>query len=1034
MKIKTFIKAFAAALFTIALFSCSFGNKSELTYKVPEEEPVTAAQTSQIEYGYITVKNATYARSSIVPESDAVLRNKLTNIALTYTHSGGLSSGTIRGTADTDQGISAWQDFDSKFPYELQTGSYTFALTAELNGITFEDSLTATITKDTTQSLSFVLQPPAGSLGSLKVIWNLTYGTASSAELQFVEVDDSTNTDTQSYNDLSSGKVEYTKTGLLPGEYNLSISFYAEPSNITLPVLNTWSGRVRIVSGIETSAEINWAIDKTYIIVWEANGGIPQGGSYVYAEKYTRKSVTITLPELTKAGYTFDGWLDENNSPITSIPRNSTGNKILTAQFTANSNTPYVVNHWQQNLHAAGTEHNDTNYTLSSSQGVDNLTGETDTLVTITVKDTTSGYFQGFSSPSTEELEAAQQITIAGDGSTVVDLYYDRTPCHVIYNDNVEGQTIAMPVDSNVYYVGDIANIVSTEPSRIGYTFMGWATTTQAQSPNDILKIGGYETIPMRGLDINLYAQWEINTYTVTFDTRGGSEIQAQTVSYGDYITDPGEPTKEGFTFYGWFLDKNLVYEFSPGNMPITSNLTLYTRWRPVYYAKLNDTYYSSYDDIKRALTELPETEEITVTFYAIPLGELGNLDTAGSMIYAAQNSRAQRVNFIIYEDVSLAFGEYNTEAFAGCTKFVSIDLRGVKSAYSLDHMFYGCTALESVTFADNFDTSQNTSMAAMFSGCRSLTTLDLSMFDTSKVENMSQLFYEGYNLTTIYVSSKFNTSRVSNSNSGSGDMFTHCDSLVGGNGSTVSSLDNNGIVNLAAAKIDEPGSPGLFTRKALQSLNCSVGDIILVDGTVVPFSIELSNGMRNNAIAVIFYDGTGSLGDKPLGLGLYQRNSFSSSKVFIAAPSTAGYSASLNSDDNSGKVFTQAIHDCADYNLETSRDYYPVFNALDYYYKETGDLLTGSVYRDDWYLPSKNELLTIKDNLELINTILAKFESLGVSLFDTKNNYWAAYQSSNEANLAGYVAFGKSGSEAWVEVDKSSTDISAFVCAIHEF
>ena len=46
-------------------------------------------------------------------------------------------------------------------------------------------------------------------------------------------------------------------------------------------------------------------------------------------------------------------------------------------------------------------------------------------------------------------------------------------------------------------------------------------------------------------------AQWEINQYTITFDTNGGSEIAPITQDYGTAITAPADPTREGYTFIG---------------------------------------------------------------------------------------------------------------------------------------------------------------------------------------------------------------------------------------------------------------------------------------------------------------------------------------------------------------------------------------------------------------------------------------------------------------------------------------------------
>ena len=140
-----------------------------------------------------------------------------------------------------------------------------------------------------------------------------------------------------------------------------------------------------------------------------------------------------------------------------------------------------------------------------------------------------------------------------------------------------------------------------------------------------------------------------------------------------------------------------------------------------------------------------------------------------------------------------------------------------------------------------------------------------------------------------------------------------------------------------------------------------------------------------------------------------------------------------LNSDDNSGKVFTEAVYGLSDYNNEPSEGY-PVFNWLVNYFKVVGGVLDGTDYNDNWYLPSKNELFAIKDNVDIINSALQKIGNTEAGSFLVKNSYWAAYQSEIKAGFTGCVAFGKSGSEAWTELEKFDSKTGAYTCAIHEF
>ena len=94
-------------------------------------------------------------------------------------------------------------------------------------------------------------------------------------------------------------------------------------------------------------------------------------------------------------------------------------------------------------------------------------------------------------------------------------------------------------------------------PTRKGYTFKGWDKEIPKTMPAE---------------NITVKAQWEINQYTITFDTNGGSEIAPITQDYGTEITAPDKPTRKGYTFKGW--DKEI-----PKTMP-AENITITARWK----------------------------------------------------------------------------------------------------------------------------------------------------------------------------------------------------------------------------------------------------------------------------------------------------------------------------------------------------------------------------------------------------------------------------------------------------------------------
>ena len=138
------------------------------------------------------------------------------------------------------------------------------------------------------------------------------------------------------------------------------------------------------------------------------------GGSYVQSV-FCKPGETLTLSQVpTRSGYTFDGWYDAGGNQVTTVSETAT----VTAHWKANSKTEYTVIHWQENA-------DDDNYTLEESV---RETGTTGTETKAQAKK-----YEGFTA------QAITQKTIAGDGSTIVNVYYKRnvyTVKFVGYSDN----------------------------------------------------------------------------------------------------------------------------------------------------------------------------------------------------------------------------------------------------------------------------------------------------------------------------------------------------------------------------------------------------------------------------------------------------------------------------------------------------------------------------------------------------------------------------------------------------------------------
>lgn len=181
-------------------------------------------------------------------------------------------------------------------------------------------------------------------------------------------------------------------------------------------------------------------------------------------------------------------------------------------------------------------------------------------------------------------------------------------------------------------------------PTREGYTFIGW----DKEIPT---------TMPAENMTVT--AQWEINQYTITFDTNGGSEIAPITQDYGTAITAPADPTREGYTFMGW--DQKI-----PNTMP-AENITLKARWK----------------DIEKPTGEIVIGTNKWRGFLNTLTFGLFFKDTQTVTINAADNSGTVFVSYLV-TDQDLSEAELGSVVFGGYEEPFRIDPNGEYIVYAM--------------------------------------------------------------------------------------------------------------------------------------------------------------------------------------------------------------------------------------------------------------------------------------------------------------------------------------------------------------
>jgi len=156
---------------------------------------------------------------------------------------------------------------------------------------------------------------------------------------------------------------------------------------------------------------------------------------------------------------------------------------------------------------------------------------------------------------------------------------------------NGEGFTIYFDVDGETYAeiktAGEEELTIPNPPIKDGYTFAGWYWLDGSPFTVESLL-----NTPLTA-DIRVFAKWlTIAQYTITFDSDGGSAVSPIAAHGGEAIFEPSAPTKEGFTFGGWFVE-DYSYEYVFSVMP-GYNLTLYAKW--IDNTPLATTYTITFD------------------------------------------------------------------------------------------------------------------------------------------------------------------------------------------------------------------------------------------------------------------------------------------------------------------------------------------------------------------------------------------------------------------------------------------------------
>ena len=260
------------------------------------------------------------------------------------------------------------------------------------------------------------------------------------------------------------------------------------------------------------------------------------GGNTINPLVVDYNTVLNSLEVPTKKGYTFEGWY--TNSRLTSKYNHTP----LTANITLYAK--WKINEYTVSFNVNG------NITTQKVNYNQKVTKPTDPSIT-------NGNFAGWYTDNTYNTLFNFDTLITAN----ITLYakISTKPIATFYVDNAIYDYVEADSNNKI--------LKPTDPTKTGYTFINWykeSTLTNVFNFNEAISD-----------NINLYAKFEINTYTVTFNNDGN--ITTQEIDYNQKAVKPNNPSKEHYDFIGWYLD-NSTTEFN-FNTPITANITLYAKY-----------------------------------------------------------------------------------------------------------------------------------------------------------------------------------------------------------------------------------------------------------------------------------------------------------------------------------------------------------------------------------------------------------------------------------------------------------------------
>ena len=312
---------------------------------------------------------------------------------------------------------------------------------------------------------------------------------------------------------------------------------------------------------IEYKYEVDWCT-----FTFNANGG--SGAPSEKIEWWYNHDITIPSTVPTRSGYTFQGW---GTSSTDTTPDYQPGQ----ATTMGTTKTLYAI--WKANTYTVS-------YNANGGSGAPSSQTKTHN-VTLTLRSNTptrSGYtFKGWSTSSsaTSASYSAGGSFTTNANTTLYAVWQKNAATTYTVSYNANGGTGAPSSQTKTHNV--TLTLRTTTPTRSGYSFLGWSTSSTATSPT--YYAGGSYTA---NASATLYAVWSYNAptvYTISFNANGGSGAPSSvTKTHGVTLYLPStEPTRTNYDFLGWSTSSTATTPtyYAGGSFTQNANTTLYAVW-----------------------------------------------------------------------------------------------------------------------------------------------------------------------------------------------------------------------------------------------------------------------------------------------------------------------------------------------------------------------------------------------------------------------------------------------------------------------